>query len=347
MTTADDCEVSDNDASGGSPENISTVTLEDVFKFLSENSKIVFKSQQIDEPDLDSHEKENIAKEIYGENKKMFLSRFGQYLASEHLNFFRSDLNEEDLDYEDMIFTIADLTEKLEHKAKTIKNRRFAALQEMSKDTEEGYFSEAEMMKREPNLYEQLVGQYLTDTERRIVTGECQYEPGEGSFSSILLEGIERERVEKLRKEQKVSEGPDLEDESEDISEESNENEQLFPKIPKSFRKQWGNFDDDDSQPGPSIPQKDKKQKYVTAEERELLREEFVGIMHSKFIEGDDESFDYSTVDDNDQWDDLKQIGQDKEDAYFDDDEEEEETIERMDDDDWEDELDLYMRSIQ
>ncbi|KAL5279109.1 CCDC97 family protein [Megaselia abdita] len=338
MTTADECEVGNDVAK----DKRSTVTLEEILKFLSENSKIVFKSQQISEPDLDSHEKVNIARGIFEGNKNLFFSRFGQYLQKSHLDFFKSECNDDNL-----LFTLSDLSDKLEHKAKTIKNRRFAALQEMSKDTEEGYFSEAEMMKREPNLYEQLVGQYLTDTERRIVSGECGYEPGEGSFSSILLEGIERDRIEQLRKEQKKGEGPEIEDD-EDISEESNENEQLFPKIPTSFRKQWGNFDDEDSQPGPSgsdSQKKVKKQKYVTAEERELLREEFVGIMHSKFIEGKDENFDYSTVDDNDQWDDLKQIGQDKEDAYFDDDEDDE-VIERMEDDS-DDELDLYMKSIQ
>lgn len=346
MTTADDCEVGNGDAKGCNPDSVTTVTLEEVFKFLSENSRIVFKSQQISEPDLDSHEKVNIAKEIYERNKKLFFNRFGNYLTKEYLNFFKSALNSESLDNHDLLFTIADLTEKLEHKTKTIKNRRFAALQEMSKDTEEGYFSEAEMMKREPNLYEQLVGQYLSETERRMVSGECDYDPGEGSFASLLLEGIEKERVEKLRKEQKKGEGPDLDDD-EDLSDENNENEQLFPKIPPSFRKQWGNFDDEDSQTGPSVPQKDKKQKYVTAKERELLRKEFVGIMHSKFIEGEDENFDYSTVDDNDQWDDLKQISQDKEDAYFED-EDECETIERMEDDyEEDDELDLYMKSIQ
>lgn len=345
MTTADECEVGGNDANGGSPDKVSTVTLAEILKMLSENSRIVFKSQQINEPDLDSDEKVNIAKEIFETNKKLFFSRFGNYLDREHLEFFKTSLHDEDL-----LFTLADLSEKLAHKAKTIKNRRFAALQEMSKDTEEGYFSEGEMMKREPNLYEQLVGQYLTDTERRIVAGECMYEPGEGSFASILLEGIERDRVEQLRKDQKKGEGPDLDDD-EDISDQSNENEQLFPKIPTSFRKQWGNFDDEDSQAGSSAgpPKKETKQKYVTAEERELLREEFVGIMHTKFIDGNDKDFDYSTVDDNDQWDDLKQIAQDKEDAYFDDDDDDGEVIERMEDDDKgdEDELDLYMKSIE
>lgn len=343
--TTDESEVGGNDANAtATPDKISTVTLGGVFKSLSENSKIIFKSQQISEPDLDWDEKVNIAKKLYEENVKLFFGRFGCYLSNDHLEFFKSSIVEDEIQE-----ILSDLLEKLAHKTKTIKNRRYAALQEMSK--EEGYFSESEMMKREPNLYEQLVGQYLTETERRLVNGDCDYDPGEGSFANILLQGIEKDRVEQLRKDQKKDEGPDLEDD-EDISEESNENGQLFPKVPNSFRKQWGNFEDEDSQPAgcsgePS--KKPKKQKYVTAEERQLLKDEFIGIMHSRFIEGNDEHFDYSTVDDNDQWDDLKQINQDKEDAYFDDDDDDEaddQILEKMEDDE-EDELDLYMKSIQ
>lgn len=54
------------------------------------------------------------------------------------------------------------------------------------------YFSEIEMMKRHPLLYEQLVGQYLTGEEKR---ERDKYEMKENvTFVKILMEGIERLR---------------------------------------------------------------------------------------------------------------------------------------------------------
>lgn len=45
-----------------------------------------------------------------------------------------------------------------------IKNRRFEALKKLI--TEGSYFSEEEMRKRNPLLYEQLIGQFLTEEEK-------------------------------------------------------------------------------------------------------------------------------------------------------------------------------------
>lgn len=55
---------------------------------------------------------------------------------------------------------------------------------------EDSYFSEIEMMKRNPLLYEQLVGQYLTEEEKR---ERDKFEMKDNTtFVKILMEGIER-----------------------------------------------------------------------------------------------------------------------------------------------------------
>lgn len=43
--------------------------------------------------------------------------------------------------------------------------------------------------------------------------------------------------------------------------------------------------------------------------------------MRLRFLEGQDEDFDYSEVDTNDEYDNLEILGQDEEDKYFDDEE--------------------------
>ena len=46
-----------------------------------------------------------------------------------------------------------------------MKNRRYGAMQALIKGS--SYFSETEMKKRNPLLYEQLVGQHLSEEERK------------------------------------------------------------------------------------------------------------------------------------------------------------------------------------
>ena len=53
--------------------------------------------------------------------------------------------------------------------------------------------------------------------------------------------------------------------------------------------------------------------------ERLRLRREFVEMMQERFLRGEDgEFFDYSTVDDDPDLDDLDQVSREAEEAYFD-----------------------------
>lgn len=51
-----------------------------------------------------------------------------------------------------------------------------------------------------------------------------------------------------------------------------------------------------------------------------MLHEEFLSAMQDKFMRGEEEEFDYSTVNTNDEYDDLKIRERDEEERYFDDD---------------------------
>ncbi|KAG9343036.1 hypothetical protein JZ751_015254 [Albula glossodonta] len=62
-----------------------------------------------------------------------------------------------------------------------------------------------------------------------------------------------------------------------------------------------------------------------SAEEKALLREEFVSQMHQRFLDGKDKDFNYSEVDENPDYDNLDIVSRDAEERYFDDDDDEEE----------------------
>ncbi|KAI9578684.1 hypothetical protein GQX74_009258 [Glossina fuscipes] len=97
--------------------------------------------------------------------------------------------------------------------------------------------------------------------------------------------------------------------------------------VPASYRQQWGNFDNECVAYSSTLLPNVRKKTYptftdnerslnnlITAGERELLKEEFISLMHERFLTEQDGDFDYSTVDDNTQFDNLQQINQDK---YF------------------------------
>ena len=54
--------------------------------------------------------------------------------------------------------------------------------------------------------------------------------------------------------------------------------------------------------------------------EMEDNEDELIRLCHKLFLEGRDKDFDYSKIDNNSDYDDIKVIEQDNEDKYFDDD---------------------------
>ncbi|XP_055853792.1 coiled-coil domain-containing protein 97 [Episyrphus balteatus] len=339
-----------NDSSVVVVREKSTVKLEEIFEYLSQNSKIIFKSQQIDDPELSIDEKKSIAKEVFAKNPKTFIMRFGQYLNVKHVEFFEELENIPIEDQDEFNYLLDDLHVKLEKRKSCVKNRRYTATQKMHE-----YFSETEMMKREPHLYHELVGQYLSEEER---TQRDTYDVRNTTFSGILLNKMDRDNAEEVL--QKQQEDEDDDDDTPLSREESSDEEEEYAS--PSYRQQWGNFDDENIPCTSSkvikkqkkAKKKVKQQKFITAGERDILKQEFIGIMKAKFLNGEDKEFNYDEVDDNAELDDLNQLNQDKEDEYFGESSEDENCIERMDDEDdnerpeeeSDDDLDVYMTHL-
>ncbi|KAL7741128.1 hypothetical protein ACLKA6_018156 [Drosophila palustris] len=329
--------------------------LVDIFKALSENANIVFKSQQIDDPELNLCEKQQIAEDAFHKNRESFLIRFGSYMNEQQLSDFQAlgvqEPAKPDESLEDICLLIEDFKRKLHTRTVCVKNRRYHAMQQLLQKGE--YFSEHEMMQRAPELYQELVGQYLTEEEKK---QRDSYDVRNTSFSGILMHTLEQKQRDELL--QQV--GPSIETETEaPLVPESNTD----CEVPDACRKQWGGFDDDEpvacSTSRITVSQAPVKlntittPEYYNPAERELLRNEFMGLMKERFLSGQDKDFDYTTVDDNVLLDDLKQIERDEEDAYFDcsDDDDDDERASAIDKqspsgDDGEDELDVYMRHL-
>ncbi len=116
-----------------------------------------FKHQQRDEPDLTFDEKRAIAADLLSNKPSVFLNRFSKYLTVEDIPYFTSMRDDYIIDF--YMKEIEKQCDDLKSKTK-VRNRRYEAMKQM---LEKGnYFSDEEMKARDPLLYEQMVGQYLT-----------------------------------------------------------------------------------------------------------------------------------------------------------------------------------------
>lgn len=307
----------------------------EIINFLAEENQAFFKSQQIDDDELTVNDRKKILNEILLKSHLTFLSRFGPYLKKEHIKYFEQHNQSLEGNYE-IDYYLNQI--KRGQNSKHIKNRRYEAMKKMIKDG--SYFGEVEMMIREPFLYEQLVGQYLTVNER-LARDRLQED---APFSQVLLAGIEKDQIEELRKKQE-SELLMVDEDTQEAVQFNENNDDQFPTVPSSFKQQWGEFEEDVT---PTVSNKVKPD-YCNLAEKELLREEFIGIMYSKFLSGSDKDFDYKSVDENYEFDNLTEISQDEEAKYFDSEEIDDKTPENdivRAEDESEDELDIYMRQL-
>ncbi|XP_068972495.1 coiled-coil domain-containing protein 97 [Bombus flavifrons] len=299
-------------------------------------SKAIFKSQQKDDPDLTFKEKLIIARNILKKSYCLFLSKFGHYMKKEHLKLFE---NCKDEDYE-----VAYHWNRLQRyfnnsKRQTdVRNRRYQALKTLIEKGE--YFSETEMMKRNPLLYEHLIGQYMTEEQKKL---RDNIDTKNITFVNLLMENIERDNIKMKQKlqeeeEQNVLEENDTDEEQEDIYD-SKDNEEKTTYWGKS-----SSLEDEIEHKNETV----KKPHCISKSEKQVLKQEFVTNMYQSFLDGKDLDFDYSTVDDNEAYDNIDIRTQDEEDKYFD--SESPETIgptEDTNETETEDELDIYMKSLK
>ncbi|XP_029665515.1 coiled-coil domain-containing protein 97 [Formica exsecta] len=311
------------------------------------NSKAIFKSQQKGEPELTYEEKRAIAEKLFKKNYCLFLSKFGHYLKAEHLEYFSKSE-----DYE-TVYHINRLQRYFNNSTRRIdvRNKRYEALKALIEKGE--YFSECEMMKRNPLLYEHLVGQYLTEEQKK---ARDTIDTRSINYIDILMETVERNKMQKHLESQQEQEDEVQEenDSDEDDDDDENDNSRNSNISKTNFNKQiqphWGeNLNKMIDKDRDKKLLNSKMQHKISNQEIQLLRQEFVTNMYESFLDGKDKDFDYSTVDDNEAYDNVELRNQDEEEKYFD--SEAPEIVlprnECNDQNESEDELDVYMRTLK
>ena len=249
------------------------------------------KSQQRGEADYTQVQKLEFLADILRRTPAVFLQRFGSMLAEDDLKLFESES-----DYE-VQFYLKELRKRLgnsKYTSNQVKNRRFECLKELMENS--SYFSEEAMRERNPLLFEQYVGHYLTEDEKDRLERNLH----DMSLSSLIMKNMDiDERQRRLKKQQDI-EQTQLE-ESDSSSDETEEGPQsVSGKQPTTE------------------PMKLSSDPDIAAREKTMLNQELLRAMQLRFMSGQDEDFDYTQVDTNEKYDSLDQRRQDDEDAYFD-----------------------------
>ena len=254
-------------------------------------SDCVIKNQQRGDPELTWQQKLQILTPILQSTPGVFLTRFGSILGNQELDYFYS-IGDHDLQYH-----VEVLRREVKQSKHRRKNRRLKAISELTANTD--YFSEEAMQARNPLLYEQTIGQYLSEEEKEEKLAAAASRHNDCTLSSLIFENMDRRCVLERLKRQTEKEEEQLEEEDDDEEEEEEEEAGCDEKaVCSSF-----------------TVSSDPK---VANVEKKMLKQEFIKAMQQSFLRGEDRDFDYSTVDQNEAYDDLHAIAQDDEDSYFD-----------------------------
>lgn len=296
------------------------------------------KSQQIDEPELKFDEKFKILENLLQDSHLKFLQRFGCHLRKDHLKYFECPDNE-------ICEYLRIIEHEMDHQSVRVKNRRYAVMLKMLQGDE--YFSLIEMRSREPLLYEQYVGQYESPEEKR---AHLRPNSETDTLVDVLLKGIDNRHTDEMEEQQRKEE----EEFRSGVNEEDENTRESTSEHSRLHEPQWGNFDEDPAIAQTASNSRKRHAKLITSDEKDLLRKEFCSIMYQNFLSGNDrDHFDYTTVDENADYDDLSENDQDEEDKYFEENNDEDEEIEDVLDqlpinnDEDEDDLDIYMKHLK
>ncbi|XP_077522832.1 coiled-coil domain-containing protein 97-like [Amblyomma americanum] len=237
-----------------------------------------FKHQQRGEPDLTYEEKREIAANLLDSNVPLFLQRYSRYLYREDAPYFEA-LRRVNYEVDFHVKQIEKRKDRSKELSVQTKNRRYEALERLKTGGE--YFSDKELRRRNPLLFEQMIGRYMTEKEKQDLD---KMDFSTLTFSGLLMEHIDRNEVTSRRRQQQ-----DLEE--------------------ATFEENDSDSDDEECQEDAPC---------VSATEKRMLRNEFMNTMYESFLSGKDREYDYESVDNNAEYDSLKTRQHDEEERYFD-----------------------------
>ncbi|KAG1445243.1 hypothetical protein G6F46_006896 [Rhizopus delemar] len=295
-----------------------------VMTFMRENlNNIPFKTLRLGEAELDDKDKLTQMNATLESDPGLFLSKWGRYLSQSILSLFQCMQD----NYE-VKFYLSSLLYKENTpppKANTrnqrsalytlSQNRRYEYLKRQLRHSD--YFSDESIQLREPELYEQYVGQYIPESEKNKPFGK------DVTLVNRILSNIDQKYVSDRLERRRIIEEEQFEEEEEEESE--NEDEVSVRKEKEDdVEMHDGNreaFDDklrDKAEDGDEIEEDIEEDIEDMIVFREEKRQELVRLLEEKFLAGKDD-FNYAEVDYNEDYDDLEQQERDFQDRYFDD----------------------------
>uniref|UniRef100_A0A0N4ZDJ5 DUF2052 domain-containing protein n=1 Tax=Parastrongyloides trichosuri TaxID=131310 RepID=A0A0N4ZDJ5_PARTI len=228
-------------------------------------------------------------KELYRRSKLKFIVTYKEFITPNDLKLFyvKENGEMEDDNYISRI-NVAHSKKNIDNEDVEVKNGRWIMYENLC--TNSDFFSNRSMREREPDLFDSMVGRFLSDYEK----DEIKPSPINNGFSGVMTQFVD----------------------SEIICERKGRNDDMMKLYEEVVIK--GNVKALDGEDEKSNTSKDVEK---NEDDKEFLRTEFLTIMRNRFINGDDkEYFDYSSykLDDKKKINRMKEI--DIEEDYFNDD---------------------------
>ncbi|OZJ03840.1 hypothetical protein BZG36_04300 [Bifiguratus adelaidae] len=292
---------------------------------------IHYKTLRRDEPELPRQHKLAHMTEVLSSDPGLFLSRWGRFLPSEQLARF--ECLTENYEVSQHLKSLLPQHKSLanSHQRQTdpnhirTHNRRYRYLLDHLRHTD--YFSLESMQAREPWLYQQYIGRFVSQPLK-------PFADNVGLVDRVLYSADQREIADKAAQQQRIEEEQMEEEEEEDDEEEEEEEEKegderdekqdaltgdRRPKDPTTLAENKGKSKALDHTHPHNV---------ISETHRQELEQEFVRLMEEMFLDGRDKDFDYSAVDDDERLDDLEQEERDQQEAWFDETDEEDNEVE-------------------
>ncbi|OXA57524.1 coiled-coil domain-containing protein 97 isoform X2 [Folsomia candida] len=270
----------------------------EMLEMLSKIPELRVKNQQKTETDLTNEEKFDALREKFVLSPLTFLTSFGKHFTQSNQFQCLRDIQDEGVE------TYLKLLDRNLSGAKLrLKNRRYAALQKLVDTTD--YFTEEEMQRRNPILFDQLIGKFQSKEEKEAFasrsynTAACSKTPLTDLLMAHMNRNEQGESYRRLDQEQQTAEEEEADNEYFDDDEEMDQGNS------PSRRSQGKIVDEDDCEE-------------IEDEEKEILKEEFFTTMYQHFLDGKDIDFDYASVDNNDEYDIGENLELDEQEKYFD-----------------------------
>jgi len=299
-------------------------------------------------------------RKILFEKPQLFLEKFGHLLTEDEINLFEENAGEE------VKIWVEKLRRRRQLVPMKVRMRRRKQYLKQMKETDDSYFTEHEMARRNPTLFHEMLGQYgyvtrfkndpknpvtsllfehldrtLQRDEESTNKKETDYNMGDESAtisigSTNAPDGIARQEktTTATGNTAKVQEEEEEEDEDTEMSDEDTN---ISPRKKAKIQKDWDQYVSNrlgDSANKDALAGHDKDpsglrirnardfvdtfgQLTLTEEELENAKKDFFALMEEQFLRGLDD-IDYRDIDEESiLYDDLDELQQDAEDAYF------------------------------